>query len=184
VTAPYAGPPGDLEAFCQRMYPVLVRTLTIHTGSRPLAEDLAQETLARVWQKWSQVSGYESPDRFALRCAFNLASSGFRRRAAERRAQTRSGLDPTEVAPVDSATELAVRQAVVSLPPQQRSAIACRYFLGLSVLETADAVGIAEGTVKSLTHKATTRLRSLLVDSPDIVIPALPIAPPEARHYA
>lgn len=169
------------------MHPVLVRTLTIHTGSRPLAEDLAQETLARVWQKWSQVSGYESPDRFALRCAFNLASSGFRRRAAERRAQARSGADAASVAPVDSATELAVRQAVQSLPPQQRSVITCRYFLGLSVLETADAVGVAEGTVKSLTHKATTRLRSLLSDAPEIVIPTLPtlpIASPEARHYA
>jgi RNA polymerase sigma factor (sigma-70 family) len=80
--------------------------------------------------------------------------------------------------------QLAVRQAVQSLPPQQRSVITCRYFLGLSVLETADAVGIAEGTVKSLTHKATARLRLLLADSPDVVIPVLPLASPEARHYA
>ncbi len=158
------------------MHPVLVRTLTIHTGSRPLAEDLAQETLARVWQKWSHVSSYELPDRFALRCAFNLASSGFRRRAAERRAQIRSGA-ASSIAPVDSATELAVRQAVQSLPPRQRSVITCRYFLGLSVLETADAVGIAEGTVKSLTHKATGRLRELLTESPTSSFPPVPSLP-------
>ena len=51
--------------------------------------------------------------------------------------------------------------ALGELPIDQRSVVVCRYSLGLSVRETADALGIREGTVKSRLARAVERLRKL-----------------------
>jgi RNA polymerase sigma-70 factor (sigma-E family) len=165
-------PDETVDEFCRRMYPRLVRTLTIHTGSREVSEDLAQESLARVWQQWSRVKSYESPDRFALRCAFNLSSSSFRRRAAERRAIARHGLPASSTA-AQSADDIAVHDALLQLSDRHRCVVVCRYFLGMSVEETSQTLGIPVGTVKSQCSKAIDRLRALLADSPSIAIPNL-----------
>ena len=55
-------------------------------------------------------------------------------------------------------------EALTGLPPRQREAIACRYLLRMSVRETAEAMGCAEGTVKSAVAAALERLRDLLED--------------------
>jgi RNA polymerase sigma factor (sigma-70 family) len=55
---------------------------------------------------------------------------------------------------------VAVRSAVAALPPRQRAALVLRYYGGLSLAETAETLGCAEGTVKSLTHKAIAALRT------------------------
>jgi RNA polymerase sigma factor (sigma-70 family) len=52
--------------------------------------------------------------------------------------------------------------AVTGLPPRQREAIACRYLRRMSIRETADAMGCAEGTVKSAVAAALQRLRDIL----------------------
>ncbi len=53
-------------------------------------------------------------------------------------------------------------EAVTGLPPRQREAIACRYLRRMSIRETAEAMGCAEGTVKSAVAAALERLRDLL----------------------
>jgi DNA-directed RNA polymerase specialized sigma24 family protein len=70
---------GDAAAFCELLHPSLYGALLLYCGSREVAEDLTQETLLRVWRHWSTVSTMSRPDRWALRVAFNLARSGFRR---------------------------------------------------------------------------------------------------------
>jgi RNA polymerase sigma factor (sigma-70 family) len=50
--------------------------------------------------------------------------------------------------------------AVAALPRRQKTAIILRYFLDLSIQETAHHMGCSEGTVKALTHQATRALRS------------------------
>ncbi len=48
---------------------------------------------------------------------------------------------------------------VASLPPRERDAIVARFYLGMSVRETAEALECPEGTVKTLTHRAIAQLR-------------------------
>lgn len=148
----------EAAEFCRRMRPELVGALTLYCGDRHVAEDLAQQTLARVWVSWGRVASTVDRRAYVHRMALNGARSQFRRRAAERRARQRFG-GVVRQAP-DQADALAVRGAVAELPPRQRAAIVLRYFADLSVRDTAAAMGCAEGTVKALTFKAIAALRA------------------------
>jgi RNA polymerase sigma factor (sigma-70 family) len=59
----------------------------------------------------------------------------------------------------------AVVEALQELPLMQRKAVVLRHLIGLSVSETADALGIAEGTVKSHTSRGLSALEKALTRS-------------------
>ena len=61
---------------------------------------------------------------------------------------------------LDSASTLAVRAAVAALPERERRVVILRFFADLPVSEVAGVMQCPEGTVKSLTHAAITRLRA------------------------
>jgi RNA polymerase sigma-70 factor (ECF subfamily) len=156
----------DPAGFCREIRDRLVGSLTLYCGDRGVAEELTQEALVRVWERWDKVSRMASPEAWTYRTAFNLASSWGRRRSAERRANRRTVVDDHVVAP-DPATVEAVRTAVAALPPKQRAAVVCRFYLAMTVAETAQTLDCAEGTVKSATHQALATLRTAgMVDEP------------------
>lgn len=156
-----------LAAFCEAEHRNLVGLLTVATADPHVGEELAQEALERLCSHWPRVQHMQNPRAWLRRVALNLAASRYRRRRAEWRANRRHGPAP-DAAATDSAVEVAVRQAVAALPRRQRSVVGLRFFLGLSVAETADAMGCAPGTVKSLTNKAVGRLRAELLEPEEI----------------
>jgi RNA polymerase sigma-70 factor (sigma-E family) len=158
----------ECEDLLRTLHPRLVGGLTLHCGDPALAEELAQETLARVWSRWHEVRAHPAPQAWAWRVALNLSTSWFRRRAAERRANAKVGPPPAEAPTADAADRLAVRAAVAGLPARQRAVLVLRYFDDLSVAEAATALGCAKGTVKSLTHQAIAALRERLDVTIDI----------------
>lgn len=156
----------ELERFCRDQHVRLVRWLTLHVGDQGVAEELAQDAIARVCQHWGRVGDMANPRAWLNRVAVNLATSWFRRRAAERRAQSRHGpMDPAAV-PVDAADVMAIREAIVQLPARQRTALVLRHFEDLPVAEVAEVMGCATGTVKALTHQAIATLRDQLTEQP------------------
>lgn len=148
------------EDFCDAVRGRLVGALTLATGRRDVAEELAQETLVRVWQRWDRVSSLDSPEAWAVRVGLNLASSWHRRRQAEWWANRKSDRSWASREASDRADVIAVREAVSELPERQRSVIVARFFLGYDVAGTAALLECAEGTVKATTHQAIARLRS------------------------
>jgi RNA polymerase sigma-70 factor (ECF subfamily) len=146
-----------LAELCEREHPVLVGALGLYLGDRAEAEDIAQEALIRLIQRWP-LDGVENPGAWAMRVAFNLATSSFRRRMVHRKAMDQ--LQRHRVAlPADTAEALAVRRAVLDLPERQRQAIVLRYFADLPVRDTARVMKCPEGTVKTLVHQAIKSLR-------------------------
>lgn len=157
---------GSASQFCAEVRAPLVGALTLYCGDRGVAEELAQEALARAFQRWASL---HSPRPWTYATAFNLARSRFRRVLAERRAHARVAVLAGEGAvDPDTASAVAVREAVRALPDRQRQAIVCRFYVQLTVRETAAAMACAEGTVKALTSQAITKLRGagLAVDEP------------------
>lgn len=151
------------DEFCRALSARLVGSLVLQTGDRVRAEDVAQEALARAWIRWPEVAAMTNPNGWVYTVAFNLAMSGKRRQGTEVRANLRSvsgvptfGTDP------DIPTKVALDEALRQMPTRQRAVIALRFYAGFNVAETAEVMGCAQGTVKSLTSHALDKLRSIL----------------------
>lgn len=147
------------EEFCRRIRPRLVGALSLYCGDVQVAEDTTQEALARVWDRWDELSQMTSPAGWAYRVAINLANSWFRRVRARRNRERRASQERVRAPRGGVAEALVVRQAVAGLPRRQREAVVLRYFEDLSVRETVRLMGCAEGTVKALSHQAVSTLR-------------------------
>jgi len=153
---------GDLDAFdtLVRLYQQPVwRFLCRLVRDPALAEDLAQETLAKVCTHWRRVRKADSPSAWAHRVAFNLAKSHGRRQGRWARVQPLLAARPLGAVDLDRASALAVRDALATLPTAQRQALILRYFADLSVLDTAAAMSCPENTVKTHTRRALEALR-------------------------
>jgi RNA polymerase sigma factor (sigma-70 family) len=149
-----------LRDFCAAEYPRLLGTLALYCGDRGVAEELAQEALARACASWGKVQRMDHPGAWIHRVAVNLANSHYRRKGAERRAREKL---ETRAEPVASAPDhdigVVLRREVAALPKRLRAALVLRYYGDLSVQATADALGTSEGSIKRLTHEAIAALR-------------------------
>jgi RNA polymerase sigma-70 factor (sigma-E family) len=177
-----------LADLCRREHHRLVGLLALYVGDVPTAEDLAQEAFVRLHQHWPRVRTMSSPRGWLSTVGVNLARSWWRRHFAQQRAQRRLAARPELAADQEPADVLAMRAAVSALPHRQRAALVLRYYAGLSITETARQLHCAEGTVKSLTHRAIATLRgSFAMDEIDDAddadeIPHHEVAPEEVPH--
>jgi RNA polymerase sigma factor (sigma-70 family) len=128
-----------------------MNAVTLVAGDRHVAEEAVQEALARAWSRLDRGQRIESlPNRVAV-VAFNLAKSHWRRVLPERLAY-RNMPRTTHVMPDDEGLDL--EQALAALPRRQREVTVLRYLMGSSTRETAELLGISEGTVKNSLSKA------------------------------
>jgi RNA polymerase sigma-70 factor (ECF subfamily) len=119
------------------------------------ADDVAVEACYRAAKNWAQVSGYAGP--WTVRVASNLAIDAARRSA--RRSRFR---EPARTSPAPSSDRVDLVAALRRLPKRQREVVTLRYLGDLSEIETAQALGIAPGTVKIHAHRGLAALRSYL----------------------
>ena len=149
----------ELVAFCHQEHRRVVGLLALYLGDEATAQELAQDTFAKLCEHWHRVRDMDNRQAWLNRVALNLARSWFRRRYAEHRAQARHGPTTDEVDDANPTDAVAVRRAVSGLPPRQRTALVLRYYADLPVAEVAAQMGCAEGTVRALTHRAIATLR-------------------------
>jgi RNA polymerase sigma-70 factor (sigma-E family) len=124
--------------------------------SAALAEDLAAEALTRAYARWRRVRALDYRDAWVLRVVTNLAIDSYARR--------RVPLDDAVPLGIEDAAVLRVTlaQALRALPARQRDAVVLRYLVDMSEADTADALGVAPGTVKSHLSRAVAHLRTTL----------------------
>jgi RNA polymerase sigma factor (sigma-70 family) len=141
---------------------VAFRAAYLVTGSAAEAEDAAQEGFVKAWQALPRFREGASFRPWLLAIVTNEARNR-RRHAGRQAALALRALDPTPATPEETATERADRerllQIVGGLSEEHRLVIGYRYFLDLSEEETAEALGIPRGTVKSRLARALARLR-------------------------
>ena len=158
------------EELVRRYADLAFRTAYLVAGSAVEAEEAAQEAFVRAHRALGSFRPGSPFRPWLLRIVGNQARN--RRRAAGRRTvlelraaahRDPGGAAPSPEAVVEAAEERrALLHALDGLGEDQRQVIACRYLLELSVEETATALGIPEGTVKSRLARALVRLRELL----------------------
>ena len=155
----------SFDGFYRREYEVTLAVVLALRGNRVSAEEVTQEAFLRVYRDWSRVGAMDRPEHWVRRVAVNLATSRWRRLAAEARAVARLQRHGTEPRLSDTErVEAAARfwWAVRRLPAGQAQVVALRYVADLTVDEIAGVIDRPPGTVKSRLHLARQRLAGLL----------------------
>ncbi len=159
---------GDLEAFSEltaattnRLY-AAARLILRHDER---AADAVQDALL---QAWLDLRGLRDPDRFdawlhrlLVRACYKAAGRHRRREVLEIRvanaADTSTG-DAEKLVVLHDQLERGFQR----LSPQQRAVIVLHHYLGMSLVESAEVLGIPVGTMQSRLHRATHQMRAAL----------------------
>lgn len=134
----------------------LLRTAVLLTGDHHRAEDLVQDALAKVAARWSRLR-HEAPEAYARQVIVRTNISWWRKQRREVVADP--GDRPVAGGEPTADRRILLDHALSRLTPRQRSTVVLRYFDDLSERETAEALGVSVGTVKSTTHDALRRMR-------------------------
>ncbi|MGB8650417.1 MAG: sigma-70 family RNA polymerase sigma factor [Mycobacteriales bacterium] len=129
-------------------------------GSAADSEEIAAEALVRTYARWSKVQGHAQP--WVVTVATNLALDRGRRLTVAR-SHERDLLGPDAVPDPYLEERLDLQAALRRLPRRQRQVVALRFLADWSARDTAQALQVDIGTVKSQTSRALAQLRTLMI---------------------
>lgn len=159
---------GDETAFALLMDRHLSRTVALAqrvTGSRALADEIAQETFLRVWTRAAAWQPQAKVSTWLWRIAMNLALDQTRRQRPAALDEVPEPVDPgedPEQATLRRALSRALEAALTGLPERQAQAIRLCLVDGFSQAEASAVLEISEGALESLLVRARRSLRSSL----------------------
>ena len=164
---------GDQNAFrelVERHQHAVVRTVASMLGPGPDVDDVVQEVFIRFYKTLGQFRGDATCKTYLTRIAINRSLDALRRRKRQRTRfvsrdnQTVSLLEQGANDPRSERFDQMqlIHSAMNRLKPHHRAVIVLRLIDGYSTEETAQILGIAQGTVLSRLNRATVRLRSIL----------------------
>ena len=159
-----------VEAYQGAVFGLLRRLL----GPHPTIEDLAQEVFVRLYRSRERYRPQGRLSTFLYRITWNLALNALRDGKRQRTLSLpldRQGApldlaDPEAAEPSDSVQLESwagrIEAALAALPENQRTALVLQHYDGLDLQEIGEILGISPKAVKSLLHRARTRMRELL----------------------
>ncbi|POX61943.1 SigE family RNA polymerase sigma factor [Streptomyces sp. Ru62] len=153
----------EFHAFLERHYAELACLAHLLTGEADAADDLAADALLALWHRWDRVRAADHPVAYARGVVANLARTRIRGAVRERRRIALfwpRGEERTENPDVAGVVD--VQEALRRLPFRKRACVVLRHAFDLSEKDTALALGISVGTVKSQTSKGMAELQRLL----------------------
>jgi RNA polymerase sigma-70 factor (sigma-E family) len=151
----------DFAEFVETRSPELLRLAYVLTTDQHAAEDLLQNALIKAATHWGRIR--RAPEPYVRRIMYREQVSWWRWRA--RRPETATAQLPERPAQdqvVTADARLAMREALLALPPGKRAVLVLRYLEDLPEARVAEILGCSVGTVRSQTHKAIGQLRSIL----------------------
>jgi RNA polymerase sigma-70 factor (sigma-E family) len=160
VTDVTAGSAADFREFYEAERERLGRALFLLTGSSHEAEDLAQEALVRVYERWGRVREMGSPVGYLYRTAMNLHRSRLRRVAVATRKLVFHATPSTTTESVEDRDEIS--RAIDGLPLGQRQALVLIDWLGMTAEETGRVLGLKPVSVRVRLSRAHAALREQL----------------------
>lgn len=159
--------PQTFEGFYRENRDRLFRALLVVTRDRHQADELTQESFAKVWARWGSVASMDNPAGYLFRVALNTHFKGTRRarQLARRHLIDRSTQVEDPISEVNSRD--VIDRAILLLTPRQRAALVATYYLDLDSAEAGRALGIRPGTVRRLVSQARANLRETLDEGGD-----------------
>ena len=167
----------------ERFHQVLFRFFLRRGCSRPIAEDMVQDTFLRVHKKLVEFRNESHFETWLFQIAVNVYRNMVRDQCAQKRDGHETSLDPAEDTNWKLAVSLAddqqvqpiiyllteekkrlLREAILELPPQMRRCVQMRVEGGMKYRDIADALGISVDTVKAHLFQAKQKLKEKLAD--------------------
>ncbi|WP_245927633.1 SigE family RNA polymerase sigma factor [Nocardioides silvaticus] len=177
VTEARPGLPADADAGVEALYLAhwdqLVRLSVLLVRDQGTAEEIVQDALVAVHQKWDRLTERDKALAYLRQAVVNRSRSALRHRGVVGRYLARQqGPDPAPAADqkvLGDARRQLVLDALQQLPRRQREVLALRYYLDLSEAEIAETLGISRGAVKSHASRGAASLRPILAGlGPDL----------------
>jgi len=169
----------DFTEFVTQRTGALFRMAYALTGNQHAAEDLLQNALAKAALRWRGIRGEAEP--YVRRIMYHDAVSHWRWRRRHRETSTAAPPDRRlEDRSGDVDLRLALRDALLRLPPRQRAVLVLRYLDDLSEQQVADMLGCSTGTVGSQASRALANLRRSV--GPTLLSAAAPHTAPEVSR--
>ncbi|WP_406829997.1 SigE family RNA polymerase sigma factor [Pedococcus sp. KACC 23699] len=152
----------DAEAYVSAAIPRLMGAALSLTGNRHDAEDLVQDTLAKVLVNWRRVERADSPDAYVRKVMVNTFVSGKRRRSSKdvvsHELVTADAVAPN-TGPAGPEERDAMWTLLAGLSPRQRAVLVLRYYDDLPDAAIAEVLGCSPVSVRVTAHRALARLR-------------------------
>jgi RNA polymerase sigma factor (sigma-70 family) len=144
------------EDFYRRHADEVRRALCVALGDTDLGTEATDEALTRAWERWPALSGYANRPGWVYRVGLNWGLSHQRR---SRRWRDRRSVPERSISIPD---DPGLASALARLAVDHRAVVVCRYLLDWSTEETAAALEIPVGTVKSRLARALDTLQRTL----------------------
>lgn len=148
----------SFEGFHRAHRDRLVASLALHLGDLDLATDAVDHAMVKAWGGWADMADPDDAGAWVYRVALNWATSWLRRL----RFRSRQPLPDTPTHDRSTGDNQSLRRALASLSDDHRAVVVLRLLHEMSTRETALALDIPEGTVKSRLARALDQLRSNL----------------------
>jgi RNA polymerase sigma-70 factor (sigma-E family) len=150
----------DYREYVVARQDTLRRTAYLLCRDWHLADDLVSVTLTKLYRHWARAQAARSLDAY-VRGILTHAWLDELRRPWHREESTgdlpeRPATDAAQAAVADRAE---LGRLLDALPPRQRAVVVLRFYCDLSVAETAEVLGVAEGTVKAHASRGLDMLR-------------------------
>ncbi len=142
----------------------LVKLAVLMTGDQPTAEDVVQDAFLGLYRRWQSLHDADKALGYLRSSVLNGCRTIHRVRY-RRQAVSLEQPEPADSAEAEAMLGEAHREVLAALrrlPPRQREAVVLRYYLDLSEDQTATAMGVSRGTVKSATSRGLASLGRLL----------------------
>jgi RNA polymerase sigma-70 factor (sigma-E family) len=143
-------------------YQPLVRLATLLVRDIPTAEDVVQDSFVAMHEGWHRLRNAESALAYLRHAVLNRSRSVLRHRVVVDKHPPNPPPDhpSAEYGALMRLEQSTVVAALRRLPGRQREAIVLRYYADFSEAQTAAAMGISCGAVKSHTARAMAALRA------------------------
>jgi RNA polymerase sigma-70 factor (sigma-E family) len=145
----------------------MIRIALIMLGDRAAAEDVVQDAFFGLYRRWSKLTDTANALTYVRSAVLNGCRDTLKRQARRERrdraaARSWQTVGSAEAAALIGEDHRRILAGVRQLPDRQREALVCRFYLDMSEEETARAMGISRGTVKSATSRAVGALGRML----------------------
>jgi RNA polymerase sigma-70 factor (sigma-E family) len=154
----------DFAAFYAARADNLRNTAYLLCGDWHLAQDLTQITFTKMYRVWQRIERHDTLDQYSRRVLVRTFLDERRRGWRREFATVPDSPELDAVARGDDRADerLLLRTALARVPKRQRAVLVLRFWMDMSVEQTAEALGCSTGTVKSQTASGLNNLRDVL----------------------